>query len=55
MIDVLGTLVTAAHHNLLVVVQIALGYTFNVLTHRSREQQRVPILGHTFQDGIDTL
>ena len=34
MVYVLSALVTAAHHNLLVVVQIPLGNALNILTHR---------------------
>ena len=55
MVHVLGTFITAAYHNLLVVMQVTLGYALYFLTHRGRKEQSVPILRYTFQDGIDTL
>ena len=55
MVYVLGTLVAAAHHNFLVVVQIALGNALYLLTHGGREEQCVAVFGNTLQDGVDAL
>ena len=51
----LGTLVAAAYHDLLGIVQITLGNALNVAAHGSREEQRVPLLRHLFQYLVDAL
>ena len=55
MVHVLGTLIATAHHYLLIVVQILLGYTFHLFTHRGREHQRVMLLGERFENLVDAL
>ena len=54
-VDVLSTLVSASHHNLLVIVQIALGDALYLAAHGSREEQRVAVFRHTFQDLVNAL
>ena len=54
-VDILRTLVAAAHDDFLVVVQIALCHPFHVTAHRSREQQGVAVFGHTGQYLGDAL
>ena len=54
-VDVLGTLVARAHHNLLVVAQITFGYALYLAAHGGREEQCVVFLGDALQDGINTL
>ena len=55
MVHVLGTLITATHHYLLIVVQVALGDTLYLLAHRCREEQRVTVFRNTLQNGVDAL
>ena len=55
MVHVLGALVAAAHHDLLRVVQVALGYALYLAAHRSREEQRVAVVGYALQNGVDAL
>ena len=54
-VDVLRTLVAAAHDDFLVIVQVTLGHTFHVAAHRSREQQGVAVFRHAGQYLGDTL
>ena len=54
-VDVLGTLIAASHHYLLVVVQVALGDALYLAAHGGREEQRIAALGHTLQYLVDTL
>ena len=42
-VNALSTLVAASYNNLLIVVQILLGYALNFLTHSGREHQRMMI------------
>ena len=55
MVHVLSTLIARAHHNLFVVVQVALGYALYLLTHGGREEQRITVFGNTLQNRIDAL
>ena len=54
-VHVLCTLVTAAHHNLLIVVQVFLGHTLHFLTHRGREHQCVMICWERLEYLVDTI
>ena len=55
MVHVLGTFITATHDDLLRILEEVLGNLFDFPTHRGREEQRIAVLGHTGQDGIDIL
>ena len=55
MVDILGTLVAAAHHNLLVVVQVVEGYLLDFLAHGGREEQGVTVFGHMLENLVDAL
>ena len=54
-VHMFGTLITAAHHYFLIVVQITLGNAFYLLAHRSREEQCIPVFGYIFQNGVNAL
>ena len=55
MVHILGSLIAAAHHNLLVVVQVVARYGLYLLAHGGREEQRVAVFGHTGQYLVDAL
>ena len=52
---VFGTLVAAAYHNLLVVVQIVAGDAFHLTAHGGGEEQGVAVFGHSLEDGVDAF
>ena len=55
MVHILCTLVTAAHHDFLIVVQILLSHTFHLLAHGGREHQRVMLFRKRFKDFVDAI
>ena len=55
MVHMFGTLVAAAHHNLLVVVQVVLGDGLDLLAHGGREEQGVAVGGHALENLVDAL
>ena len=55
MVDVFCALITAAHHNLFIVVQVLFGYLFYITTHRGREHQGIVLLRQRFEDLVDIL
>ena len=55
MVHVLGTLVTTAHHDFLMVVQVVQGDLLNLFTHSSREEQGVTLCRHMLKDLVDTV
>ena len=55
MVYALRTLVARTHHNLLVVVQIVECYLLYLLTHRSREEQRVAVCRHVVEYLVDAV
>ena len=55
MVDVLSPLVSGAHHNLLMLMQIVLGDTFHLPAHRRREHQRVVCLWQRLKHLVDIL
>ena len=54
-VHMLGTLVAAAYYDFLVVMQVSLGNALDVAAHGGREEQRVTVVGHTIQYGVDAL
>ena len=50
-----GTLVAAAYHNFLGIVQVVLRDALYLLAHGGGEEERVSLGWHTSQDGIDAL
>ena len=55
MVHILRTLIATADHDLLVVVEVALGHTLHLAAHRGREEQCVALLGNAFEnlgDGV---
>ena len=55
MVYVFGTFVARTHYNFFVIMQIALGNTFNFLAHSSREEQSISLSGHASQYFINAL
>ena len=55
MVHVLCTLIPAAHHDLLIVVEVRLCHTLHLLAHRGREHQRVMICRQRFEDLVDAI
>ena len=55
MVYILSSLITTTDNDLLIFMEIALGNTLNLTTHRSREKQGVAIGGNSLKYLIDTL
>ena len=55
MVDVLRAFIARADNNLLIIMQIVSSDLLYLLTHRSREEQRVTVLGHLLEDRVDTV
>ena len=54
-VHVLGAFVAAAHHNLLVVAQVRLGYLLHLAAHSGREEQRVAVFGQALEYLVDAV
>ena len=55
MVHAFGSLIAAAHYNLLVVVQIVLGNSLNFAAHRGRKEQCVALGRHPVENFVDVV
>ena len=55
MVHILRALITTTHDNLLVIMQIGLGHTLHLLTHRGREHQGAMFSRQRLEDLVDAV